>query len=584
MGSCYSVKEKIRLKLGIPPQSNRKAVTDEIISKYQSLLKGILLMPRTANTETVIHNWTHSRKLDSRNPRLSEAYESSNCSRTLNDDGTGLLYSYSTVIAVKVGLRAFLISTHTYSVTSSKHQTYCYRSAFGTIIYVPNVEFSSFNDDAHKENLDYLCDNIRDTAFQVIKGTGYNPSSQCNKAVEQLDSYLKLYPQLKKYLKKPYREALKFIGSLVQADQTAAIFKSDFEAAEIKRKAASKAKTLTTKIEVYQKALGYFEQLASNQVVKHQYKSLPASVLLETSVQVKRIYDEISAKGVFNQADYNKASKLKSIKHYPLILSLVQTVQSELEFYNSVYRPSSYSTEYRATQILLTNASLEAANPDWTIKNKLSAYRESKSSAHLDLASVLILRDELREPFQALPSTIPNEPTVESIVAMRKLSDLFSQLYRPFLEASGVAELIERQKRAEYEKLQNAEKIELWRSGANVHLPYSVGDILRIKADDIESSRGCRVPIKFARYVFSKLVRYFNGELTASELPRQWGPYTFLPEANADLSVIVVGCHRIAREEIFNIAEKLGLDTLSPTFNDTDLSSPEGIEESQVAN
>ena len=83
------------------------------------------------NTQKLIHLWANDADLS-----LDKRAGNVSCR-------DGKLYSYSTVIAVRVsdgkgGFRTF-ISMRNYSVTTSKHQTYVNRSVWGETYFLPTV-------------------------------------------------------------------------------------------------------------------------------------------------------------------------------------------------------------------------------------------------------------------------------------------------------------------------------------------------------------------------------------------------------------------------------------------------------------
>lgn len=118
--------------------------------------------------------------------------------------------------------------------------------------------------------------------------------------------------------------------------------------------------------------------------------------------------------------------------------------------------------------------------------------------------------------------------------------------------------------RKELEKIRKAEKIKeqaenlaKWRNGEDIRANFET-TALRIKGDEIETSKGARIPLDHALRAYPLLKRLYNRE-TIPNLENhaiKLGNYTVNRLENETL---IVGCHRIPFSEITAIANKLGV-------------------------
>lgn len=123
------------------------------------------------------------------------------------------------------------------------------------------------------------------------------------------------------------------------------------------------------------------------------------------------------------------------------------------------------------------------------------------------------------------------------------------------LDADKVRKAQEKIRKAERIKEQ-AENLEKWRAGEDVRSYFEV-TALRIKNEEIETSRGAKIPLEHAIRAYPILKRLHNGEahdLSAHSI--KLGHYTVNRVEKNDL---IVGCHKIPFNEIYAIANKLNL-------------------------
>lgn len=139
---------------------------------------------------------------------------------------------------------------------------------------------------------------------------------------------------------------------------------------------------------------------------------------------------------------------------------------------------------------------------------------------------------------------------------------LFTDKELADIAASVRAELKkEHEKRKEAERqaaLTMAEKIAEWRAGSlNYFVSYGLATMLRLQGDEVQTSRGARIPVEAAKRLWPLILRTMKGERDY-EVGMPVGVYQ-LTKIRRDGS-IVVGCHDIAFDEIQEIAYQLALE------------------------
>lgn len=117
------------------------------------------------------------------------------------------------------------------------------------------------------------------------------------------------------------------------------------------------------------------------------------------------------------------------------------------------------------------------------------------------------------------------------------------------IEAFKVREKQEREVQEAELKRKHAEDIASWLKGEKFSLPYSAGTYARIVGDEVETSRGARVPIEHAK----QLARLYR--ITVRKGGMDWsdgtGPKVGFYRVNkigAD-GTLVIGCHEFSEEE-----------------------------------
>lgn len=119
-------------------------------------------------------------------------------------------------------------------------------------------------------------------------------------------------------------------------------------------------------------------------------------------------------------------------------------------------------------------------------------------------------------------------------------------------------ETAEKQRLARLEK--QKENLIKWRAGESVYVNFEI-IALRIKGDEIETSRGASIPVEHARKVWPLLKRMHDSDSVyqSNGHTMHLGHYK-MNSFNADhKGTLVVGCHTIPWPEIENMSKELGL-------------------------
>jgi hypothetical protein len=132
-----------------------------------------------------------------------------------------------------------------------------------------------------------------------------------------------------------------------------------------------------------------------------------------------------------------------------------------------------------------------------------------------------------------------------------------SALEAAAIEAAKRSRELEKARKAERIREQ-AEALEKWRSGENVYRSFEV-TALRINGNEIETSRGAKIPVEHAIKAWPMLKRLHNGgaDVDLSENSIKFGVYSMRAFKNDSL---IVGCHTIPFVEVQGIANQLSLN------------------------
>ena len=124
------------------------------------------------------------------------------------------------------------------------------------------------------------------------------------------------------------------------------------------------------------------------------------------------------------------------------------------------------------------------------------------------------------------------------------------------LQADKARKAQEKIRKAERIKEQ-AENLAKWKAGEDVRVYFEI-TALRIKGDEIETSRGAKIPVEHAirAYPILKRLHERDSSVDISAHSIKLGHYSVNRVEKNDL---IVGCHRIPFVEIYSIANQLNL-------------------------
>ena len=186
--------------------------------------------------------------------------------------------------------------------------------------------------------------------------------------------------------------------------------------------------------------------------------------------------------------------------------------------------------------------------------NKLIANYESKAAEYLAKASRARLKaDDYRAAaFQTL-----NE--------LKAYLNFFGIEYSAgdlsALEAAAIESDKKERERAKARKIEKmkeqAEALEKWRAGENVYHSFEI-TALRVKDDEIQTSRGARIPLEHAIKAWPLLKKLHDSgrDMSLDTHSIKFGHYEMRAFKN---DCLIVGCHTIPFFEVQSIAQKLNL-------------------------
>ena len=114
---------------------------------------------------------------------------------------------------------------------------------------------------------------------------------------------------------------------------------------------------------------------------------------------------------------------------------------------------------------------------------------------------------------------------------------------------------LEKERQARLEK-ENAQTIEKWLAGKNVYFPWTVERVyLRRIGDEMETSRGVRVPIQDARRAYQFVLKHKDDAWRRNGQQFSIGRYQLDSVNHAG---VIAGCHRVTWDEIERFATLQG--------------------------
>ena len=194
-------------------------------------------------------------------------------------------------------------------------------------------------------------------------------------------------------------------------------------------------------------------------------------------------------------------------------------------------------------------------------KESLGKARRARVSGEYDLKAAFGYRETARRYARFFRVHIPSFdflPTGKELKALK--AQIAERVERHRLSQAHAAER-EQARRAEQhriEMLDFAEKSALWRDGnPNVRLPWGAPALLRINGDEVETSKGARVPVSHAKrgLAFVRRVVSSGQEYVRNGHTLHLGHYA-IDRIQAD-GTLHAGCHVIKFAEIENLAPAL---------------------------
>ncbi len=186
--------------------------------------------------------------------------------------------------------------------------------------------------------------------------------------------------------------------------------------------------------------------------------------------------------------------------------------------------------------------------------NKLIANYESKAADYLAKASRARLKaDDYRA---AAFQTLNELKTYLGFFGVDYQAGDLSALEAAAIESDKKER--ERAKARKIEKMkEQAEALEKWRNGENVYHSFEV-TALRVKDDEIQTSRGARIPLEHAIKAWPLLKKLHDSgrDMFLDAHTIKFGHYEMRAFKN---DCLIVGCHTIPFFEVQSIAQKLNL-------------------------
>ncbi len=200
-------------------------------------------------------------------------------------------------------------------------------------------------------------------------------------------------------------------------------------------------------------------------------------------------------------------------------------------------------------------------------KESLGKARRARVSGQYDLASAFGLRETARKYARFFGVPCPDFDFLPTGKELKTLKAQIAERAERHKASQALASQREQARQAErhrIEMLDFAEKSALWRDGnPNVRLPWGADTLLRIKGDEVETSRGARVPVSHAKrgLAFVRRVVASGQEYVRNGHTLNLGHYA-IDRIETD-GTLHAGCHVIKFAEIENLAPALDAVTAS---------------------
>lgn len=494
-----------------------------------------------------------------------------NAGGTISTRSNGrILVSYGSHFAIggffktKGGADVLLINLDSYSVTTSKHQSYARQALpqwrYDEALFVPGLNVSHFDHD-----------NMREVARAAVNQSIYNLEKMTlarkyqddyrDRAVNFMDTARKLYG---------------YIGDEKSANELPSV------TADCDKQTAQKIVTLAKCAEYLadaRKALlnaranfGRVTDYLADWQNNSGFYSKPACELMLRTESTRKTCER--AAGFYRKAGRKPAPIIARINSQCIAIESEYGQRAQTER-DDEFRRDILDSARKATRELarlkhmrrhpretINRTSIIAAS--YSARRMLDAYRHKGNISRFPAECVslcerykrILFADSLRESYdnaRAMSDNFDHSPNHYSVPdsnsLQRNLAHCAQHYPRllPFYE-NRAHDLIARidVQRAEWRELEtrkNAERITRWRNGEYVNLPHSVPTMARIRGDNLETSRGASVPLSHA-------IRFIRiAERIAARGGQSWerdsGPMVGHFRASrigADLSA-TIGCH-----------------------------------------
>jgi hypothetical protein len=205
-------------------------------------------------------------------------------------------------------------------------------------------------------------------------------------------------------------------------------------------------------------------------------------------------------------------------------------------------------------------------------QNSLGKARRARVSGQYDLASAFGYRETARKYARFFGVPCPKFdflPTGKELKALKAQIAERGERHKVSQAHAAEREQIRRAEQHRIEMLDFAEKSALWRAGnPNVRLPWGAQTLLRIKGNEVETSRGARVPVSHAKrgLAFVRSVVSSGQEYVRNGHTLHLGHYA-IDRIETD-GTLHAGCHVIKFAEIQSLAPALDAVTASESEAD----------------
>jgi hypothetical protein len=268
-----------------------------------------------------------------------------------------------------------------------------------------------------------------------------------------------------------------------------------------------------------------------------------------------------------NESDVYKRANSVSC-HYDKLFSY-NTCIAQIHGETVIFNSESYSNSTSKHQSLARGAihGMKAISLDFPRYNLQSLilgqndFNEVLKEPNEEKAAQLLIKSSRSKKYAELYKAMANN----ILLSLSEYAELIGLDYYCYnLEELKEQAIINDKARKEREKIQKAEKIkeqaealEAWRNGEDRRHYFEI-TALRIKNDEIETTKGARIPLDHAIKAWPLLNRIAHSDeiFMPNNHAIHFGNYRL---TRADKKELIVGCHNIPMLEVLNIAKQLNL-------------------------